>query len=80
MTHSDKLHINLFEKCMKCTQRQYSGNHFRIECKHVAGGVNESKHSYIDYNHIIVDNSQDKDDDNKVDLIKILNNKKVNII
>ena len=54
---------------MKSMQRQYSGYHFKNECKHRSREINESKHSYMDYSDVFNDNSKDKhdDDDNKAD-------------
>ena len=63
---------------MKCMKKQYSGYHFRNECKVNHTNVRSSKHSYIDYTDI--NNSDNDDNKDEADLNKVLNELKDGII
>ena len=71
MLHYNKLHKKFVVRCLKCMQKQYSGYHFRNECKANLTGVISSVQSYIDYTDINNSDNDDKIDNNK-DKIKII--------
>ena len=63
---------------MNCMQRQYSGYHFRDECKDNRTGTITSVHSYIDYTDINNSDS-DKDCNDNIDINKVFNELKDNL-
>ena len=85
MDHYNIFHKNLMVRCTKCMQGMYSGYHFNGKCKDNCTYITTSGCSYINYNNIYDNDSNDnidinKDDkDDNYDLNNVLNELKNNI-